>query len=100
MAESHESALKEWIKGNRAQQPALGAEMVAVFRQGREDAWNKLIPAFPDQQYNREAGAPGTPTPQQVTESLTGQDVDRQTDQIAKDGGVHGVEGQEHTRGR
>jgi hypothetical protein len=59
MAESEESRLKAWGRGNHAQQPSLGAELAAVLRGGREDAWSQLIPAFPGQQYTREQGAPG-----------------------------------------
>lgn len=85
MSEKKPSALSETleamsakVKENRANQPKVGAEMRAVFRQGREDAWNNLIPAFPQTGLTREAGAPGTPTPQQTTEALEGREVNEQ----------------------
>lgn len=81
MAEEKKSVFGEILQGiSKAQenQPKLGEEMRAVFRQGREDAWNSLIPAFPQQSPTRESGAPGTPTPQQTTEALEGKDVNEQ----------------------
>lgn len=61
--------LTEWLKRNHAAQPSVGAELKAVFRGGREDAWSALIPAFPGQSVTRE---PGSPTPQQTTDALRG----------------------------
>ena len=75
--------LKESVSEARAEQPSLKAEASAVFRAGREDLWNAMIPAFPDSMNaSREMGAPGSPTPQLVTEAL-GHDVDLACDTIA-----------------
>jgi hypothetical protein len=81
MAEEKRSVMGEVLANLVAAQrdaPAIGAELRAVFRQGREDAWNSLIPAFPQQSPTRESGAPGTPTPQQTTEALEGREVNEQ----------------------
>lgn len=63
----------DWLKQRQENQPALGAELQAVARQGREDLWNSIVPAFPGEMpLTREPGAPGTPTPQQTTDALEG----------------------------
>jgi hypothetical protein len=47
-------------------------------RQGREDLLNTLN----DRQLDREPGAPGEPTMQQVTEGLEGRQVDLEHDTL------------------
>jgi hypothetical protein len=70
MAEAKRSGVGEMLdqmiaraKERRVNQSKLGAEMRAVFRQGREDAWNHLIPAFPQIGLTREQGGSGFTDP-------------------------------------
>lgn len=85
-----DAELKSWLSRAvskaaeaREAQPAFGAEVAALLRAGREDAWNNLIPAFPtNTAATREPGTPGSPTPQMTTEALTGNTVDQQKDVI------------------
>lgn len=85
-----DAELKSWLSRAaskaaeaREAQPAFGAEVAALLRAGREDAWNNLIPAFPtNTAATREPGTPGSPTPQMTTEALTGNAVDQQKDVI------------------
>jgi hypothetical protein len=91
MAEEKRSVMGEVLDNmaaraneRRAEQPAFGAEMRAVFRQGREDAFNNLIPAFPQTGLTREQGAPGSPTAQIVTENLKDREVG-QDDQLVQE---------------
>lgn len=60
-------------------QPSLGAELAALWRQGREDSLNIIMGGLGG---TREPGTPGNPTPQMVTESLEGRDVDLQQDRL------------------
>lgn len=49
----------------------VGVQLGAVFRGGREDMWNSLVPAFPgNPQATREPGSPGAPLPQQTMEAF------------------------------
>jgi hypothetical protein len=64
-----------WLQGVKEQLRKTGVEFDAVFREGREDAWNNLVPAFPgSQNYTREMGAPGTPTPGGVDREIEGRE--------------------------
>jgi len=55
------------------QRPNLGAELRAMFRQGREDFLNALQRPLPDgMSLTREVGSPDTPTAQTVTRDLDG----------------------------
>lgn len=56
----------------------LGTQAQALYRQGATD----LLNAVWGQNLAREAGAPGEPTQQIVTEGLTGQEVNKSTDTI------------------
>lgn len=60
-------------------QPSLGAELAALYRQGREDFLNIIMGGLGG---TRESGTPGNPTPQMVTESLEGREVDLQQDRL------------------
>jgi hypothetical protein len=64
-------------------QPALGAELRAGVRQGREDALTTLM--GPLAGGTREPGAPGTPTPQQTTAALEGREVYLPQDRLLKE---------------
>jgi hypothetical protein len=56
---------------DKQQQPALGAQLGAMWREGLKDLQNAILPAFPDSQRGvEEAGTPLNPTPQQVTKAL------------------------------
>jgi hypothetical protein len=56
---------------------AFPEQLKALWRQGREDFLHVLLHAFPDSMpLTREAGTPGEPTPQLITEGLTGRPVD------------------------
>jgi hypothetical protein len=70
----------EMLKQMQRDQPSLRAEMRAFVRQGREDLLATLMGPLAGQ--TREPGAPGTPTPQQVTQGLEGKDVNLQKDRI------------------
>ena len=85
MSKQQGSGVAAWLKERQANQPSFGAELRAMFRQGREDLLNNILPAFPGQPMTREAGAPGTPTPQQTTQALEGREVNPKTDVIAKE---------------
>lgn len=53
--------------------PNLGAELRAMWRQGREDFLNALLrPQADSMPLTREVGAPDTPTAQNVTRDLDG----------------------------
>lgn len=55
----------------KREQPALGAQLGAMWREGLKDLQNAILPAFPDSQRGvEEAGTPLNPTPQQVTKAL------------------------------
>lgn len=70
--------LAETARQARGQQPALGAELRALFRGGREDFLDAALPAFPDSaRAGREPGAPGSPTQALVTADLTDRAVGR-----------------------
>lgn len=56
-------------EANVEQRPKLAAELAGMWRQGREDAFNNLVVAFPQAGLTREQGAPGTPTPHAVDRS-------------------------------
>ncbi len=60
-------------------QPKLGAEIMPLVRQGREDFLNVIMGGLAG---SREPGTPGTPTQQLVTESLKLREVDSRTDQL------------------
>lgn len=75
-----QQAGKSFIDFQKANQPSLGAEARAFFRQGREDLLNTLMGGLAGQ--TREPGSPGTPTPQQVTEGLESRGVDLAQDTI------------------
>jgi hypothetical protein len=79
---SRADRLAAFWKGLQSNQPSLAAESRAFFRQGREDIVSVLLGALAGQ--TREPGAPGTPTPQLVTEALTGRGVDLQRDQLGR----------------
>jgi hypothetical protein len=82
----------------RAEQPSVLAEMKGTFREGREDAWNNLIPAFPSASPVREAGAPGSPTQAQTTAALTGEEIAPQSEDLAQE--MARMQGNEQSRGR
>jgi hypothetical protein len=64
---------KAWREKNVEQLPSVGAQMSALWRQGREDFLNALMRPLPDSmQLSREPGAPGSPTPQMTTADLYG----------------------------
>jgi hypothetical protein len=67
---------------NQKNQPALTAELAAEWRKGREDFLSTLMGPLAGQ--TRELGAPGTPTPQLVTEALTDRAVDHSTDTLTE----------------
>lgn len=55
----------------KPEQPALGAQLGAMWREGLKDLQNAILPAFPESQRGvEEAGTPLNPTPQQVTQAL------------------------------
>lgn len=55
----------------KQEQPALGAQLGAMWREGLKDLQNAILPAFPESQRGvEEAGTPLNPTPQQVTKAL------------------------------
>lgn len=55
----------------KPEQPALGAQVGAMWREGLKDLQNAILPAFPESQRGvEEAGTPLNPTPQQVTQAL------------------------------
>ncbi len=68
------------FKEAQKQQPSVGVEMRALFREGREDLLTVLM--GPLAGTTREPGAPGTPTPQQTTEALEGKEVNLRRDRI------------------
>ena len=41
-------AFKDWVRQNHQQQPALGAELKALGREGLKDLQNAVLHAFPD----------------------------------------------------
>ena len=60
---------------------AFPEQLASLWRQGREDFLHVLLHAFPDSMpLTREAGTPGEPTPQLITEGLTGRHVDLDLD--------------------
>lgn len=67
---------------NQKNQPTLTAELAAEWRKGREDFLSTLMGPLVGQ--TRELGAPGTPTPQLVTEALTDRGVDHSTDLLTE----------------
>ncbi|MFO0847859.1 MAG: hypothetical protein U0871_04750 [Gemmataceae bacterium] len=68
---------------NVANRPKFIPEMAAEFREAREEVFANLIVAFPGStQLAREPGGIGTPTPQMVTEALTGRDINPRTDTV------------------
>lgn len=78
-----EAKKKLSLKDLQKHQPSLATELRAWVREGREDLLATLM--GPLAGVTREPGAPGTPTPQQVTEALQGRKVDGQTDQLTGD---------------
>lgn len=78
------------------------AEIGAVLRGGRDDLWNSIIPAFPDSaKAGTQIGAPGSPTPQLVTEALKNRSVGAD-DQLTAEKGmdVHGKDPNEPEQGK
>ena len=52
-------------------QEKLSGQLAAILREGAKDAWNQLIPAFPDSmRCVDEPGTPLNPTQQMVTNDL------------------------------
>jgi hypothetical protein len=74
--------LGRWVLDNHIRNAMAFPEQIkSLFRQGREDLLHVLLHAFPDSMpLTREAGAPGEPTPQIITEGLTGRAVDLHLD--------------------
>jgi hypothetical protein len=70
-ARSGVEAFKDWVRQNHAQQPALGAELRALGREGLKDLQNAVLHAFPDsQRLHEEPGAPMSPTQAMVTKDV------------------------------
>jgi hypothetical protein len=71
-----------WVLDNHIRNAqSFPEQLKALWRQGREDFLHVLLHAFPDSMpLTREAGTPGEPTPQLITEGLTGRPVDLQMD--------------------
>ena len=68
--------LGAWIKDNDAKLPKLGAELEAMGREMVKDIRGTIHQAFFNQmEHNSEPGTPLNPTPQLVTEGLTGKDI-------------------------
>lgn len=72
----------------------FGAEVAGLYRQGREDLLNNILPAFPTAAMTREAGAPGNPTQQQTTDALEKVSKEEVAQEMAR------MRGQEQERGR
>jgi hypothetical protein len=92
--------LKEWIKDNHAQQPALGAELKAMGREAVKDVRNTIHEVFFGQREG--PGEPGAPL--NCTQAEISQDrglvggYQAMLDEYASRGGVHG-QSQEQDRG-
>ncbi len=92
--------LKEWIKGNHEQQPALGAELAAMGREAVKDIRGTLMESyFGKPEHASEPGTPLSPTMQEVSadRGLVGQ-YHAMLDSYAAKGSAHG-RGQEQDRG-
>ncbi len=92
--------LKEWIKGNHEQQPALGAELAAMGREMIKDVRGTLMESyFGKPEHASEPGTPLSPTMQEVSadRGLVGQ-YQAILDSYSSRGSVHG-RGQEQERG-
>src|ERR1700722_7377278 len=64
-------AFTDWVKQNQQQNPALGAELRAVGREGLKDLQNAVLHAFPDSmRLQEEPGAPLSPTQAMVTKDV------------------------------
>jgi hypothetical protein len=64
-------AFKAWVRQNQEQQPALGAELRALGREGLKDLQNAILHAFPDSmRLQEEPGAPLSPTQAMVTKDV------------------------------
>jgi hypothetical protein len=87
-------AFKEWVRQNHAQQPALGAELKALGREGLKDLQNAVLHAFPDSmRLQEEPGAPLSPTQAMVTKDVgTVYGFGDVLDGYASRGTVHGQE--------
>ncbi len=65
-----------WIKDNDAKLPKLGAELEALGREMVKDIRGTIHQAFLNQpEHASESGTPLNPTPQLITEGLTGKDI-------------------------
>jgi hypothetical protein len=82
----------DWIKQNHQQQPALGAELRALGREGLKDLQNAVLHAFPDSmRLQEEPGAPLSPTQAMVTKDVgTVFGFQTMLDGYADRGSVHG----------
>jgi hypothetical protein len=80
--EDQAKMLGRWVLDNHARNAkAFPEQLSSLWRQGREDFLHVLLHAFPDSMpLTREAGSPGEPTPQLITEGLTGRPVDLHLD--------------------
>lgn len=87
-------AFTDRVRQNHAQQPALGAELRALGREGLKDLQNVVLHAFPDSmRLEQEPGAPLSPTQAMVTKDVgTVYGFQAVLDGYASRGAVHGQE--------
>ena len=84
MGNSRIAQLREITKAARAQQPSFGAEIKAMAREAVKDVHNTIQQVFFGQSSGHgEPGTPLNPTPQLVTEDLTGRPMDIRSDMPA-----------------
>jgi len=84
----------DWVRQNHQQQPALGAELRALGREGLKDLQNAVLHAFPDSmRLEQEPGAPLSPTQAMVTKDVgTVYGFQAALDGYASRGSIHGRE--------
>jgi len=74
MADANKGAWEKFLETRSQwaeQQPSLGAQLQAMVREGARDIRGTLHETyFGKQEHTPEMGAPGSPTPQMVTEDL------------------------------
>ncbi len=98
-AQSWGDRLKEWVKSNHEQQPALGAELAAMGREAIKDVRATLMESyFGKPEHPSEPGTPLTPTMQEVSADRGLVGYQAMLDAYASRGNVHG-RGQDQERG-
>lgn len=84
MGNSRIAQLRESVQAARAQQPSFGAELKAMTREAVKDVNSTIQQVFFGHPAGHgEPGTPLNPTPQLVTEDLTGRPMDIRSDMPA-----------------